>query len=74
MVKDIKTFSGPERYNPLTIGVDIETGSHVFQIFLTNSFHVAENGYLGETTRSWRKGEVHLGFNLSRVFTLKKKK
>ncbi|MFO7616518.1 MAG: DUF5777 family beta-barrel protein [Bacteroidales bacterium] len=74
LVKDIKTLTGPERFNPLSIGLDIETGSHVFQLFLTNSFHIAENGYLGETTRSWRKGEVHVGFNISRAFTLKKKK
>lgn len=73
MVRDKNLMSGPKRYNPLSIGLDIETGSHVFQIFVTNSFNILENGFLGETTRTWTKGEVHVGFNISRVFTLYKK-
>lgn len=74
MVKDKDLMTGPKRYNPLSIGVDIETGSHVFQLFVTNSFYIVENGFLGETTRTWTKGQVHVGFNISRVFTLYKKK
>jgi hypothetical protein len=31
-----------------------------------------EKGFIGETTGSWRKGDIHFGFNISRVFTLKK--
>jgi hypothetical protein len=73
-VKDRNLFSGAQRYNPLSIGLDIETGSHVFQIFVTNSFAILENGFLGETTGSWRKNELHVGFNISRVFTVVKKK
>jgi hypothetical protein len=59
-------------YNPLSIGVDIETGGHVFQIMLTNSLAMIEKGFIGETTGQWRHGDIHLGFNISRVFTLKK--
>jgi hypothetical protein len=33
-----------------------------------------EKGFIGETTGSWRKGDIHFGFNISRVFTLKKNK
>jgi hypothetical protein len=73
-VKDRKLMTGPPRYNPLSIGLDIETGSHVFQIFVTNSFSILENGYIGETTRSWRKRELHVGFNISRVFTVIRRK
>ena len=73
-LKDRNLLTGPQRYNPLSIGFDIETGSHVFQIFVTNSFCILENGFVGETTGSWRKKELHFGFNISRVFTLKKKK
>jgi hypothetical protein len=73
-LKDRKLLTGPPRYNPLSIGLDIETGSHVFQIFVTNSFNILENGFIGETTQSWRKKEVHVGFNISRVFTVNKKK
>lgn len=60
-------------FNPLSIGIDIETGGHVFQIILTNSVAMREHGFLGHTTGQWRKGDIHLGFNISRVFQLNKK-
>jgi hypothetical protein len=31
-----------------------------------------EKGFIGETTGNWGKGDIHFGFNISRVFTLKK--
>ena len=58
-------------YNPLSMGVDIETGGHVFQIMFTNSLAMIEKGLIGETTGQWKHGDIHLGFNISRVFTLK---
>jgi len=36
-------------YDPLSIGVDIETGGHVFQLFFTNSLPIIEKGFIGET-------------------------
>lgn len=59
-------------YNPLSLGFDIQTGGHVFQIIVTNSIAMIEKGFIGETTGQWRTGDIHLGFNISRVFTLKK--
>lgn len=56
--------------NPLSIGVDIETGGHVFQLHITNSSGLVEKQFIGETTGSWLKGDILFGFNLSRVFTL----
>jgi hypothetical protein len=58
-------------YNPLSIGVDIETGGHVFTIMFTNSLAMIEKGFIGETTGDWRNAGIHLGFNISRVFALK---
>ncbi len=58
--------------NSLSIGFDIETGGHVFQLHFTNSTSMIEKGYIGETIGDWRNGGVHFGFNVSRVFTLKK--
>lgn len=58
-------------YDPLSMGFDIETGGHVFQLIFTNSVAMIEKGFIGETTGSWGKGDVHFGFNISRVFTLK---
>lgn len=59
-------------YNPFSLGIDIETGGHVFQIIMTNSVGMRENAFLGHTTGRWLDGDIHLGFNISRVFQLKK--
>jgi len=54
--------------NPLSIGVDLETGGHVFQMHFTNARAMNEAGFLGQTTGDWGKGEISFGFNLVRVF------
>ena len=59
-------------YNPLSVGFDIETGGHVFQLFFTNSVSMIEKGFITETTGRWLHGDIHFGFNISRVFMLKK--
>ena len=69
-----RSYMSQQVYNPLSVGVDIETGGHVFQLFFTNSVAMIEKGFIGETTGSWTKGDIHFGFNISRVFTLKKYK
>jgi len=61
-----------EIYNPLSLGFDIETGGHVFQLIFTNSLGMTEKGFIGETSGSWLKGDIHFGFNISRVFMLGK--
>jgi hypothetical protein len=60
-------------HNPLSVGVDIETGGHVFQLHLSNAVGMNEPTLITETIGSWDKGEIRFGFNLSRVFQLKKK-
>ncbi len=62
--------AGVSYYNPITVGINLETGGHVFQILLTNASPMREAGYLTETTGSWSKGDIHLGFNISRMFNL----
>jgi len=66
-------------YNPLNpftpldaiaIGIDIETGGHVFQIHLTNCSGMNERAFITETTQNWLKGGISLGFNISRIFQL----
>ena len=71
-VANPKSYMSVPVYNPLSVGVDIETGGHVFQLLFTNSLGMIEKGFIGETTGSWKKGDIHFGFNISRVFTLKK--
>ena len=64
-------YQSAETYNPLSIGFDIETGGHVFQVHLTNSLAMIEKGFISETTGYWLDGGIHIGFNISRVFALK---
>lgn len=54
--------------NPLSVGFDLETGGHVFQMHFTNATAMHEAGYLGQTVGDWGKGEFGFGFNLVRVF------
>lgn len=61
-------------YHPLSIGFDIETGGHVFQLHFSNSTGMNERAFITETTNQWGKGEIRFGFNLSRVFQIRKKK
>jgi len=60
--------------NPLSIGFDIETGGHVFQLHFSNSQGMNERALLLGTTNSWKNGGIRFGFNLSRVFTIGKNK
>jgi hypothetical protein len=57
-------------HNSLSIGLDIETGGHVFQLFFTNSRGITERTFIGQTTDDWGDGALHFGFNISRVFTI----
>ena len=60
-----------EQYvNSLSVGFDLETGGHVFQMHFTNSQGMNENAFITETVNKWDKFEFRFGFNLSRVFTL----
>jgi hypothetical protein len=61
-------------YNSFSLGFDIETGGHVFQLHITNSNPMNEKGFITETTGQWSKGDIQFGFNVSRVFTVKRKK
>lgn len=59
----------PQYKDCLSLGFDIETGGHVFQLHLSNSRGMIENQFIGATTGSWGKGDIFYGFNISRVFS-----
>ena len=61
-------------HNSFSLGWDIETGGHVFQLVFSNSQSMLETQYLTQTTGTWGKGDIYFGFNISRNFNLKKKK
>lgn len=54
--------------NPLSIGFDIETWGHVFQVLFSNSQPMYDAGFLADATGNWGDGDFFFGFNLSRVF------
>jgi hypothetical protein len=65
-------FDKEDSVNPLSLGIDIETGGHVFQLHLSNSAAMFERAFIHETNGEWSNGDIYFGFNISRVFTLKK--
>ena len=64
----------PQYENALAIGVDLETGGHVFQLHLTNSQPMFERGFITETRGKWSNGDIYFGFNINRVFTIQEPK
>ncbi|MGO8056500.1 DUF5777 family beta-barrel protein, partial [Rhizobium leguminosarum] len=62
----------PGTFDPLSIGIDIETGGHVFQLHFSNSSGMNEKEFITNTTGDFWKGEIRFGFNLSRVFNVAK--
>lgn len=60
--------------NSFSVGFDIETAGHVFQLHFTNSRGMTERTFITETAGSWGKGNILFGFNISRMFNLQRKK
>ncbi len=60
--------------NSFSLGIDLETGGHVFQLYLTNSQGLLEEQFIAETTGKWGKGDIHIGFNINRTFQVVKQK
>lgn len=70
---DYNTLPDDRRqYDAMSIGLDIETGGHVFQLLLTNAIGLTERAFITETHDNFFDGDIHLGFNVTRSFQLKK--
>lgn len=61
-------------YNPLGVGLEIETGGHVFSLNFQNSSYIIENNFIPDTQKSWSDGGVRFGFAISRNFGLFQRK
>jgi len=57
-----------DAHDSIALGVDIETGGHVFQFQLTNSRAMIEKGFIRETSGHFFEGDIHFGFNITRTF------
>jgi hypothetical protein len=62
----------PLKTNNLSVGFDIETGGHVFQLHVSNSRGMIEKQFITGTTDSWTNGGIYYGFNISRIFSFDK--
>ncbi len=63
-----------KHYNSIGAGLDIETGGHVFQVLISNSQGMIDRAVIAETDGNVKKGDIRLGFNISRTFQIKKPK
>jgi hypothetical protein len=57
-------------YNPVSVGYEVETGGHVFEINFSNASFLDENNIIPYTQSTWLKGGFKLGFSISRVFNI----
>lgn len=64
----LNQYSQEANHNALAIGFDIETGGHVFQLHFTNARAMHEQGFIAQTNGNFAEGDIHFGFNISRVF------
>ena len=64
-------YSTEKLHDTFSLGVDIETGGHVFQLHVTNSNGLIEKDFISGTSNQWSKGDLLYGFNVSRVFSFK---
>lgn len=68
------SFKSIDTKNSIALGIDIETGGHIFQLIFANSRSMIEKGFIAETTGNFFKGDIHFGFNISRAFQISKPK
>ena len=66
-INTVEDFTSPFK-NPLTVGLDIETGGHVFQLVLSNSQAMNDVATFSKPSGDLFGGEIYFGFNLYRVF------
>lgn len=56
--------------NAFSVGVDIETGGHVFQLFLASTKWHLEQYTLARNSNEFFENEFRFGFNVNRIFKI----
>jgi hypothetical protein len=69
----LNEHTGNPYNDAIGIGVDIETGGHVFQLVLTNTSGMVERAFIPVTLNDFLEGDIHFGFNITRTFQLSRK-
>jgi len=58
--------------NSFAVGLNIETGGHIFQLFLKSSNWHTEQQIISQTFDDFWAGDIRFGFNVNRVFRIGK--
>jgi hypothetical protein len=56
--------------NSLSVGFNIAAGGHVFQLYVSNSEGITGQNFIPSTFGDWLKGDIMIGFNITRRFHL----
>ncbi len=67
-----KSLPGQEN-NPLSYGIELETGGHFFKIFLTNSQYLNSSQYLAGADIPVENNDWRFGFMITRLLKFSKK-
>ena len=70
----VENINQQQFYDAFGVGLEIETGGHVFHLNFTNATAIQESQFIAETTTSWGKGQYRWGFSISRRFSFNKEK
>lgn len=54
--------------DPLGLGIEVETGGHVFTLNISNARAVSEFNSLSNTQADYGRGQFRIGFTISRMF------
>lgn len=65
-----RSVLGQTYYDPLTVGVEFNTGGHVFRILFSNSAGFTESQFIPYTNSTWSNGGFRLGFAFGRLFKM----
>ena len=52
----------------ISLGIDIETGGHVFQLLFSNTQSIDDVSVILDAEGNWTKRHIFFGFNISRTF------
>ena len=55
---------------PIGLGLEFDTGGHVFQLNFTNTTGIMPTDYIPYTRSNWLDGQFRIGFTISRIFNL----
>jgi hypothetical protein len=69
----LSRYAAEHQYNSAGLGVDIETGGHIFQLHVSNSPGMIEKQFVAETNNTFFSGNLYYGFIVSRNFTVKQR-